>query len=226
MNSPSSLPPPFDPNKNFQPVWRQAYQWLNQCHVLSPEANRILSLPTSTIEDLAVILTDGIVLCNLLNYLVPGIINYTDVSFRPQKSRFLCLQNIRLFLDTCRRELNFRDRDLFDPYMLFDKYNLDKITETLSKISRLDIAKRKNLTPFPINSPVNYVNMPKDDDNGILPIVRSLDETIPTQGTLMMNNDEDDSRALLYYASPETIVSPAEQNDLYGRIIEKKRVGV
>jgi hypothetical protein len=29
----------------------------------------------------------GIVLCNLLNFLVPGIIKYTDVSFRPQKSR-------------------------------------------------------------------------------------------------------------------------------------------
>ncbi|CAF3979534.1 unnamed protein product [Rotaria magnacalcarata] len=181
MNSPSALPPLFDPNKSFLPVWRQAYQWLNQCHVLAPEANRILSLPASTIEDLAVILTDGIVLCNLLNYLVPGIINYTDVSFRPQKSRFLCLQNIRLFLDTCRRELNFRDRDLFDPYMLFDKYDLDKIIETLSKISRLDIAKRKNLTPFPINSPVNYANVAKEDANGTLPTVRSLDETVPTQ---------------------------------------------
>lgn len=59
MNSPSTIPPPFDPNKNFQPVWRQAYHWLDQCHVLSPEANRILSSSTSTIEDLAVILTDG-----------------------------------------------------------------------------------------------------------------------------------------------------------------------
>ncbi|CAF4458333.1 unnamed protein product [Rotaria socialis] len=226
MNSPSALPPLFDPNKTFLPFWRQAYQWLNQCHVLAPEANRILSLPASTIEDLAVILTDGIVLCNLLNYLVPGVINYTDVSFRPQKSRFLCLQNIRLFLDTCRRELNFRDRDLFDPYMLFDKYDLDKIIETLSKISRLDIAKRKNLTPFPINSPVNYANVAKEDANGMLPTVRSLDETVPTQDTPMMNNDDDDdSRALLYYASPETIVSPTGQNDLYGRIIEKKRVG-
>lgn len=35
----------------------------------------------------------GIVLCNLLNYLVPGIINYTDVSFRPQKSRVRYLKN-------------------------------------------------------------------------------------------------------------------------------------
>ena len=108
MNSPPSLPPPFDPNKNFLPVWRQAYQWLNQCHVLSPEANRILNQPASTIEDLADILSDGeireknkfvlvcknvrsihlgIALCNLLNYLAPGVIKYTDVSFRPQKSR-------------------------------------------------------------------------------------------------------------------------------------------
>ena len=44
----------------------------------------------------------------------------------------------------------------------------------------------------------------------------------------MINNSDnnDDSRAHLYYASVETIVSPSEQNDLYGRIIEKKRVRV
>lgn len=34
----------------------------------------------------------------------------------------------------------------------------------------------------------------------------------------------DDSRAPLYYASPETDISPKEQDDLYGRLIEKKRV--
>ncbi|CAF0853587.1 unnamed protein product [Adineta steineri] len=225
MHSPPPLPPPFDPNKSLQPMWRQSFQWLNQCHVLSPEANRILNSPTSTIEDLADILSDGIVLCNVLNYLVPGIIKYTDVSFRPQKSRFLCLQNIRLFLDTCRRELNFRDRDLFDPYMLFDKYDLDKIVETLSKISRLDIAKKKKLTPFPTNNPVNYVNIQKEDNIGIIPIMRSLEEAIPVQDTMMMNND-DNSRGLLYYASPETVVAPAEQTTLYGCLIEKKRVGV
>ncbi|UJR33803.1 hypothetical protein I4U23_021227 [Adineta vaga] len=180
MSSLSPLPPPFDPNKNLHPMWRQAFHWLNQSHVLSPEANRILSLPTSTVEDLADILSDGIVLCNLLNYLVPGIIKYTDVSLRPQKSRFLCLQNIRLFLDACRQGLHFRDRDLFDPYMLFDKYDLDKIVETLSKISRLEVAKRKNLTPFPSSSPVNYANIQKEDNISILPIMRSLDEPIPT----------------------------------------------
>ncbi len=56
-----------------------------------------------------------------------------------------------------------------------------KIVETLSKISRLDIAKRKKLTPFPSNSPVNYVNMQKEDNIGILPIMRSLDDGIPLQ---------------------------------------------
>ncbi len=87
MNIPQALPPPFDPNKNLLPAWRQAYQWLNQTHVLPSEAYKILNLPSSTIEDLADTLSDGIILCNLLNYLVPGTIKYTDVSFRPQKSR-------------------------------------------------------------------------------------------------------------------------------------------
>lgn len=41
-----------------------------------------------------------------------------------------------------------------------------------------------------------------------------------------MMNIDDNSRALLYYASPETVVAPAEQNNLYGHLIEKKRVGV
>jgi hypothetical protein len=32
-----------------------------------------------------------------------------------------------------------------------------------------------------MNNPVNYMNMQKEDDNGILPITRSLDETNPIQ---------------------------------------------
>lgn len=56
-----------------------------------------------------------------------------------------------------------------------------KIVETLSKISRLDIAKRKKLTPFPSNNPVNYVNIQKEDSIGILPIMRSLDDAMPIQ---------------------------------------------
>jgi len=39
-------------------------------------------------------------------------------------------------------------------------------------------------------------------------------------------NNLDDSRKLFYYASPETDICPIEQNDLYGSLIEKKRVGV
>ena len=64
--------------------------------------------------------------------------------------------------------------------MLDGHWSLWQIVETLSKLSRSDIAKKKKLTPFPTNSPVNYVNVQKDeDDTGILPIMRSLDETVP-----------------------------------------------
>lgn len=40
------------------------------------------------------------------------------------------------------------------------------------------------------------------------------------------DDDDDDSRAPLYYASPETDLAPKEHNDLYGHLIEKKRVSV
>ncbi|CAF1083026.1 unnamed protein product, partial [Didymodactylos carnosus] len=151
-------------NCSIFPIYRQCARWLSECNVL-PEALTILNSPSATIDDLANELSNGIVLCNLLNFLQPGCIQHTDVSFRPQRSRFLCLQNIRLFLETCRKQFNFRDRDLFDPYMLFDKYDLNKVIETLSKLSNTDAAKRKKVTPFPVTGPFNYVNIPKEDSS-------------------------------------------------------------
>ena len=38
--------------------------------------------------------------------------------------------------------------------------------------------------------------------------------------------NEVESRALLYYASPETLVYQIDHSDIYGHLIEKKRVGV
>lgn len=40
---------------------------------------------------------------------------------------------------------------------------------------------KKKLTPFPASSPVNYINLSKEDETGILPMMRSLDESIPIQ---------------------------------------------
>ncbi|CAF0936647.1 unnamed protein product [Didymodactylos carnosus] len=68
------------------PVYRQCARWLSECDVL-PEALAILNSPSATIDDLANELSNGIVLCNLLNFLQPGCVQHTDVSFRPQRSR-------------------------------------------------------------------------------------------------------------------------------------------
>jgi len=46
------------------------------------------------------------------------------------------------------------------------------------------------------------------------------------QYIIFLCSDLDDSRGFLYYAPSDTFVSPTEQNDLYGCLIEKKRVGV
>ena len=52
----------------------------------------------ATVFDLAQNLRDGVLLCLLLNKLSPGAVDKNDISQRPQMSQFLCLKNIRTFL--------------------------------------------------------------------------------------------------------------------------------
>ena len=52
----------------------------------------------ATVVDLAQNLRDGVLLCLLLNKLSPGAVDKNDISQRPQMSQFLCLKNIRTFL--------------------------------------------------------------------------------------------------------------------------------
>ena len=52
----------------------------------------------ATVQNLAQNLRDGVLLCLLLNKLSPGAVDKNDISQRPQMSQFLCLKNIRTFL--------------------------------------------------------------------------------------------------------------------------------
>lgn len=50
--------------------------------------------------------------------------------------QFLCCQNIKLFLDTCKSYFGIRDGDLFEPMMLYNLTNFHRVLITLSKLSR------------------------------------------------------------------------------------------
>ena len=45
--------------------------------------------------------------------------------------QFLCLKNIRVFLQTCKTVFQMKDSDLFDPYDLFDVKDFGKVSNFL-----------------------------------------------------------------------------------------------
>ncbi|KAJ8263495.1 hypothetical protein COCON_G00159520, partial [Conger conger] len=144
--------------------WRQCGRWLIDCKVLPP--NHRVVWPSAIVFDLAQVLRDGVLLCQMLHNLSPGSIDLKEINFRPQMSQFLCLKNIRTFLKVCHDKLGLRNSELFDPFDLFDVRDFGKIISSLSRISHHNIAQIKGIRPFPSEDTV----VAEDD------VYRSLEE--------------------------------------------------
>ena len=96
--------------------WRHCVHWLIRCGVLAPEHRS--THRDAGVFDLAQHLRDGVILCHLALKLAPGSVE--NISQRPQMSQFLCLQNIRLFLQALRNTFNIPQDALFEPQELFN----------------------------------------------------------------------------------------------------------
>ncbi|KAJ8384667.1 hypothetical protein AAFF_G00199990 [Aldrovandia affinis] len=129
-------------------MWRQCAAWLIQCRVL-PENHRV-TWETAQVCDLAHALRDGVLLCQLLNNLLPQSINLKDINLRPQMSQFLCLKNIRTFLSTCQDRFRMKKSELFEAFDLFDVRDFGKVIDTLSSLSYTSIAADRGVQPFPL----------------------------------------------------------------------------
>uniref|UniRef100_A0AC11EMR1 Vav guanine nucleotide exchange factor 1 n=1 Tax=Ovis aries TaxID=9940 RepID=A0AC11EMR1_SHEEP len=68
-------------------LWRQCTHWLIQCRVLPP-SHRV-TWDGAQVCELAQALRDGVLLCQLLNNLLPHAINLREVNLRPQMSQGL-----------------------------------------------------------------------------------------------------------------------------------------
>uniref|UniRef100_A0A3P9MRV9 Osteoclast-stimulating factor 1 n=1 Tax=Poecilia reticulata TaxID=8081 RepID=A0A3P9MRV9_POERE len=99
-------------------LWRQCAMWLIECRVL-PENHRV-TWEGAQVCDLAQALRDGVLLCQLLNNLLPQAVNLREINLRPQMSQFLCLKNIRTFLAICQEKFYLKKNDLFEAFELFD----------------------------------------------------------------------------------------------------------
>ncbi|KAM4643828.1 proto-oncogene vav [Amazona ochrocephala] len=128
-------------------TWRQCAQWLVAARVL-PGGHRASSA-MGQVWDLAQALRDGVLLCHLLNALLPQAVPPRDICPRPQMSQFLCLRNIRTFLSACADKFALPKHRLFGAFDLFDVRDFGKVIETLSALSWTPIAQSKGLTPFP-----------------------------------------------------------------------------
>ncbi|XP_014699131.1 proto-oncogene vav [Equus asinus] len=128
-------------------LWRQCTHWLIQCRVLPP-SHRV-TWDGAQVCELAQALRDGVLLCQLLNNLLPHAINLREVNLRPQMSQFLCLKNIRTFLSTCGEKFGLKRSELFEAFDLFDVQDFGKVIYTLSALSWTPIAQNKGIMPFP-----------------------------------------------------------------------------
>ncbi|KAM4795355.1 proto-oncogene vav [Rhinophrynus dorsalis] len=128
-------------------LWRLCARWLIQCRVLPP--NHRVTLDTAQVCDLAQALRDGVLLCQLLNNLMPNSVNLGEINLRPQMSQFLCLKNIRTFLSTCCDKFKMSRADLFEAFDLFDVRDFGKVIDTLSILSWTQISQSRGFEPFP-----------------------------------------------------------------------------
>nr|XP_034300287.1 guanine nucleotide exchange factor VAV2-like isoform X8 [Crassostrea gigas] len=147
--------------------WRHCVDWLVRCNIL-PEEHRATQ-PDASAFDLAQTLRDGVLICHLLNTLSPNSVDLKDFSQRPQLSQFLCLKNIRTFLQSCQSVFGLSTSDLFDPLDLFEVRDFRKVLTTLSKLSKTPIAKRRH-SGFPPEQTSHRPPPPRryqDDDDDI-----------------------------------------------------------
>lgn len=66
-------------------VWKDCALWLTRCGVLRQDHKA--NWPDASLTDLAYTLRDGVLLCNLLNFLEKGCFDMKDVNQKPQMAQ-------------------------------------------------------------------------------------------------------------------------------------------
>uniref|UniRef100_A0A9J7ZVQ6 Vav guanine nucleotide exchange factor 1 n=1 Tax=Cyprinus carpio carpio TaxID=630221 RepID=A0A9J7ZVQ6_CYPCA len=182
-------------------LWRQCAGWLIQCRVL-PENHRV-TWDSAQVCDLAHALRDGVLLCQLLNNLLPQSVNLRQINLRPQMSQFLCLKNIRTFLCACQEKFGMRKNELFEAFELFDVRDFAKVIDTLSILSQTPVALQSGFRPFPDEACVG-------DDDIYTGLSDQIDDTVEEDDDLYDCVEEDENEGddiyedLMRTEEPET----------------------
>ncbi|XP_031638743.1 protein vav-like [Contarinia nasturtii] len=177
-------------------LWRECVDWLTRCKAIPSDHKA--NWKDSEIRVLALTLRDGVILCNLLNSIDPNALDMKDFNRKPQMAQFLCCQNIKLFLDTCKNYYGLRESDLFEPTMLYNLTNFHRVLITLSKLSRRVAQIHPHLPGFSIQvSPSERSDSSEDiykdlhsTNNHHAKMSDKCAEKSETNGTRLANNED------------------------------------
>ncbi|CAN9510213.1 unnamed protein product [Ophioblennius macclurei] len=182
-------------------LWRHCAAWLIDCRVL-PENHRV-TWESAQVCELAQVLRDGVLLCQLLNNLLPQAVNLKEINLRPQMSQFLCLKNIRTFLGVCHEKFDLRKNELFEAFDLFDVRDFAKVIDTLSILSQSRIAVQRGFQPFPLEACV-------PDDEIYSGLSDQIDDTVDEDDDLYDFVEDDENEGDEIYEDLMRVDEPPE----------------
>eukprot|EP00066_Takifugu_rubripes_P021852 XP_011611118.1 PREDICTED: proto-oncogene vav isoform X1 [Takifugu rubripes] len=188
-------------------LWRQCAAWLIECRVL-PDNHRV-TWENAQVCDLAQALRDGVLLCQLLNNLLPQAVNLREINLRPQMSQFLCLKNIRTFLGVCLAKFYLKKSDLFEAFDLFDVRDFGKVIDTLSILSHSHVATQRGLQSFPIEGS----NLDEEIYSGLSDYI---DETLDEDDDLYDFVEDEEDKGDEIYEDLMKIEEPPERQQKCG----------
>jgi len=111
-----------------------------------------LNVPIERQEDVAKALKDGVVLCRLINIIVPNSVQRIHLN----KMAFKMMENINNFLETCER-IGCKKFDLFQSVDLYESQNIPQVINGIMALGR----KAQNIYDGPALGPAESQSNPR-----------------------------------------------------------------
>ena len=147
-------------NSEVTSNWKLCAMWLNDCECLNECVKQKLIASKLTFDEFAQSLRDGVSICNLLEYLVPSVLDFEQLNQNVFPIRSLCIKNVELYLNTCKgAPFYLSENDLFAPDMLYD-LNMEPVIRSLSILSNLKCVQARCNGGF-------YLNPDDMNDNSV-----------------------------------------------------------
>ena len=175
--------------------WVACAKWLQQCECLPTVLSQRLQLNELTLNEFAHGLRDGEILCNLVNFLLPGSVDTSQINRRAQFSAMLSLNNIRLFLNACKSPnlFNLDESDLFDEHMLYN-CDLVPVIKALHSLSKCAASQERGSPGFELGVEANNLTESAQDDiyYNINPAEVDAPESYYTDDSFILGNSSND----------------------------------